>query len=89
MKKQTTVKGSKQPVKTEKQIYWEQFSARLIETIEKKKMTRTEFAEKVGVTCVSVTHWLNDGRIPSAFYLNKMCDVLKVSADYLLGRKKG
>lgn len=74
---------------SEKQMYWEQFSKRLIALLDKKKMTRSEFAEKMGVTCVSVTHWLNDGRIPSTFYLNKMCDVLKVSADYLIGRKKG
>lgn len=73
--------------KSEKQIYWEQFSARLCEVLEKKKMSKTDFAKKMDVTPVSVTHWTKDGRIPSAFYLNKMCDVLKVSSDYLLGRK--
>lgn len=74
--------------KTDKQIYWEQFSKRLAETIEKKKFTKTSFAEQMCVTPTSVSHWLNDGRIPSAFYINKMCDVLRVSSDYLLGRKK-
>ena len=75
--------------KSEKQIYWEQFANRLSECMEKKKISKSEFAEKIGVTPTAVSHWLNDGRTPNAFYLNKMCDVLKVSADYLLGRKKG
>lgn len=74
--------------KTDKQVYWEQFSKRLAETIEKKKFTKTSFAEQMCVTPTSVTHWLYNGRIPNAYYLNKMCDVLKVSSDYLLGRKK-
>ena len=71
-----------------KQLYWQGFSRRLKESLEKKKMSKVEFAKQMGVTPVSVTHWLNDGRTPNAFYLNKMCDVLKVSADYLLGRRK-
>ena len=70
-----------------KQTYWQEFSNRLKETLEKKKITKTQFAQKMEVTPTSVSHWLNDGRIPSAYYVNKMCDVLKVSADYLLGRK--
>lgn len=71
-----------------KQLYWSGFANRLKETLEKKKMSKVQFAQQMGVTPTSVTHWLNDGRIPNAFYVNKMCDVLKVSADYLLGRKK-
>jgi transcriptional regulator with XRE-family HTH domain len=74
--------------KTERQLYWEGFSSRLIETIEKKKMSKSDFAKQMKITPVTVTHWTKDGRVPNAFYLNKMCDVLKVSADYLLGRKK-
>ena len=74
--------------KSERQIYWEGFSSRLIESIEKKKMSKSDFAKQMKITPVTVTHWTKDGRVPNAFYLNKMCDVLKVSADYLLGRKK-
>lgn len=75
--------------KSERQLYWEGFSSRLVETIEKKKMSKSEFAKQMNITPVTVTHWTKGGRVPNAFYLNKICDVLKVSADFLLGRKKG
>ena len=71
-----------------KQVYWQEFSCRLKETLVKKKISKTQFAQQMGVTPTSVSHWLNDGRVPSAYYINKMCDVLKVSANYLLGRKR-
>lgn len=80
---------AKKEVLSDKQVYWQQFTGRLKEALEKKKMSKIEFAKQMNVTPTSVSHWLNDGRTPNAYYLNKMCDVLKVSADYLLGRKKG
>ena len=52
------------------------------------KMTQTDFALRLGVTGASVSAYENGSRLPSYEVLIKIADVLGVSTDELLGRKK-
>lgn len=49
-------------------------------------LTQKEFAEKMSLGESTVSNYVNGRRQPDLDMLCKMCDVLNVTADYLLGR---
>ena len=51
-----------------------------------KKLRQEELAEKIGVKKATISGYECGSKYPSVVTLNKMCDYLGVSADYLLGR---
>lgn len=54
---------------------------------EKKKLTTSELAEKWGKSQASITEIEKDRSTKQYEKLGELCDLLDVSADYILGRK--
>lgn len=50
-----------------------------------KGMSQSELARRTGLTVVTISRYINLYREPTANALRKMCEVLGVSSDYLLG----
>lgn len=61
------------------------FSSRLKKALEMKGMNQSELARRTGLTVVTISRYINLYREPTAYALRRMCEVLGVSADYLLG----
>lgn len=51
----------------------------------RKGLTQKAFADKIGVPLNTYTAWLRAERLPSYDAIEKICTVLCVSADWLLG----
>lgn len=49
-------------------------------------MNQRQLADKIGTTEVSLCRWIKCNRTMSLEYLKPVCDVLDVSADWLIGR---
>lgn len=60
----------------------EAIRSRIEERLRAKKMTQRDLAEKLDVTEVTVSRWLNGERDPSIETLNKIAKVLDTSASY-------
>lgn len=52
---------------------------------EKRGITQTELAKKLGITRSSVNAWEMGISVPSTQYLVALANIFKVSSDYLLG----
>ena len=63
----------------------EEFSTRLDKAIKLSGLSQKEFARKIKVTEVSVSRYVNGSREPNIETLRKICEVLDVTADWLLG----
>ena len=50
-----------------------------------KKLTQTELADKIHVSCQAVSKWERGAAVPELDKLCLLCDVLKVSSDTLIG----
>ena len=48
----------------------------------------TQFAEKLGINRQSVDRYFNGDRLPDMAYLYRICKVMDVSADWLIGLKE-
>lgn len=59
---------------------------RILELLEQKDMKQKDLAQKLGITEVSVSRYINGTHTPHTDIVVKMADILGVSADYLLGR---
>lgn len=59
-------------------------SANLKKALEINGMEQQELAEKVGITDVTVSRYINKHRTPNSEILKKIADVLGVSTDWLL-----
>lgn len=59
---------------------------RILDLLEQKDLTQREFAEKLGITEVSVSRYINDKHVPHSDVAIKMADILETTTDYLLGR---
>ena len=69
-------------------MYMEEvFKKRLLEELQQSKMTNAEFAELIGVSPEMVTQYYTTKKLPKLDTFAKICKVLDVSADYLLGLK--
>ena len=63
------------------------FKKRLFEELQQSKMTNVEFAKLIGVSPEMVTQYFTTKKLPKLDTFTKICNVLDVSADYLLGLK--
>lgn len=69
-----------------KDKYIQGFGDRLLEAIEKKGLTQTEVARRMGLTGRSAIYkYTVCNQMPSCHMLSKMAVVLGVSTDWLLG----
>jgi transcriptional regulator with XRE-family HTH domain len=59
---------------------------RILELLEQKDMTQRELAQKLGITEVSVSRYINGTHKPHSDIISKIAECLNVSVDYLLGR---
>jgi transcriptional regulator with XRE-family HTH domain len=66
----------------------ESFGARLAAARLTAGKTQGEVGEVAGVSGAAVSAWEVDRTQPSAKQLASVCNLLRVSADYLLGRQK-
>ena len=63
----------------------EKFMARIRELRDSKNLSQEALAEKVGVSKSGVAMWETKGVVPRKETLEKICDVLGTTTDYLLG----
>jgi len=63
----------------------EKFMERIRELRESKKLSQEALADKVGVTKSGVAMWETRGVVPRKETLEKICDILGTTTDYLLG----
>jgi transcriptional regulator with XRE-family HTH domain len=64
----------------------ENFSKKLKELRNEKKLTCKEVAEAIGLTKNAITNYESGIREPSLPILKSLCDFYDVTADYLIGR---
>ncbi|MCI8475428.1 MAG: helix-turn-helix transcriptional regulator [Clostridia bacterium] len=63
----------------------EKFKQRFYEELQHCGLTKTEFAKKIGVSPEMITQYYTTKKLPKLDTFTKICKVLGVSADYLLG----
>ena len=61
------------------------FSERLTIELKASALTQKEIAEKLHINAANITNWKKGTNIPSLEVFYKLCKLLDVSADYLLG----
>lgn len=57
--------------------------------LEYNNLTQTELANYMGLPQSSISRWVNDQRIIQTTNLKKLCEILNISADWLLDLKGG
>lgn len=62
------------------------FARRLRLTRETRGLTQLQVAERTGLKPAAVSHFETGQRRPSLMNLRRLCDALRVSSDYLIGR---
>ena len=60
---------------------------KIFELCKQKGLTQRDLADKLGITEVCVSGYINGIRIPNANILKKMAEVFEVSAGEILGEK--
>lgn len=60
------------------------FGKRLESLLKSKRMSKKEFAEKLGCSNCAISLYSKDGRVPKGEMLAKMAFVLDTTTDYLL-----
>ncbi len=63
----------------------EHFGERLRQVLNERHMSQHTLASRAMISETSVYFYINKNVMPSAIYLRQICEVLGVSADYLLG----
>ena len=63
----------------------EEFAKRLIELRLESNLSQQEIANKLNIARISYLHWKQGKTEPSINNICKLCKILNVSADYLLG----
>ena len=66
----------------------EEIKVRLREEIKRRGMTPVEIARRVGVSPEMITQYCTTKKLPRLDSFARLCQVLHVSADYLLGIKE-
>lgn len=61
------------------------FATRLNEYIKELGISKRKFAERVGVSAMSISDWTNGNIQPNAESIYLICKEFNISADYLLG----
>ena len=49
------------------------------------KLTQQEFADKIGVSLMSVVRWENGSRVPNMLIMSKIAEALNTTVGYLMG----
>lgn len=63
-------------------------SSKIKIAMKRKNMTQTELAKKISVSNSAVSRWLSSDRSLRAINIKSLCEVLDVSADWLLDIKE-
>ena len=66
----------------------EDIKARLREEIKRSGLTTVELARRVGVSSEMITQYCTTKKLPRLDTFARLCQVLDVSADYILGIDK-
>ena len=66
----------------------EDIKSRLREEIKRSGMTTVELARRVGVSSEMITQYCTTKKLPRLDTFARLCQVLDVSADYILGIDK-
>ena len=61
------------------------FAERLTELLEINRLSKRAFAEKIGVSAMSVSDWTNGNVQPTAENIYLTAEFFRVGSDYLLG----
>jgi transcriptional regulator with XRE-family HTH domain len=61
-----------------------EFGARLKQEREKVGMQQNELAEKIGVSCPTLSQYESGKRFPRYIVINKICDALGINGNYLV-----
>lgn len=61
------------------------FAVRLNEYLRDNELSKRKFAERVGVSAMSVSDWTTGKIQPNAESIYQICKACNISADYLLG----
>ena len=70
-------------------VYMKHFTNRLLEILEKKSLSASQFAEKIGVQRSSVSHILSGRNKPSLDFIIKITSVFNdISLEWLINGKK-
>lgn len=70
-------------------VYMKHFTNRLLEILEKKSLSASQFAEKIGVQRSSVSHILSGRNKPSLDFIIKINSVFNdISLEWLINGKK-
>ena len=70
-------------------VYMKNFTNRLLEILEKKSLSGSQFAEKIGVQRSSVSHILSGRNKPSLDFIIKITSVFNdISLEWLINGKK-
>jgi len=65
------------------------FGSRIAECRRGKNLTQEEFSNQLGVTPQALSKWERGLSAPDLFMISDICNILDVSADYLIGTKTG
>lgn len=66
----------------------ESIRTRLVEAIKLSGQTQTEIAKKTCITNASLSDYIHKGKLPTLETFARLCNVLDVSADEILGLGK-
>lgn len=61
------------------------FSERIAEEIKISPYSQKQIAQLLGISESNITNWKKGENLPSVDILYKLCQILEVSSDYLLG----
>ncbi|MBE5734583.1 MAG: helix-turn-helix transcriptional regulator [Clostridiales bacterium] len=64
------------------------FSAQLQEAVKYSSINYSELAKKLGITKATMSMYKHGKALPSLETFTLLCDILDVSADFLLGKKE-
>ena len=64
------------------------FSVKLQEAVKYSSINYAELAKKLGITKATMSMYKHGKALPSLETFTLLCDILDVSADFLLGKKE-
>ncbi|MBS7400931.1 MAG: helix-turn-helix transcriptional regulator [Eubacteriales bacterium] len=69
----------------ETSIHLDEIQLRLRAAIRQSSLTQKEIAQKIGVSAQTVSKYMSVNVFPALDTLGRLCQVLDISADYILG----
>ena len=64
------------------------FSKNLIEAVKTSPLNYAQLASQLGITKATMSMYKHGKALPSLETFDRLCDLLDVSADFLLGKKE-